>query len=85
MDENLVRIIMAQRSNHGVTPQIKMKPRLLKTRDAAQYIGMHPDMLIRFEKKGWVRSFYFPGCRSKRWDVMELNRMIDKIKRGEIR
>jgi len=49
MDENLVRIIMAQRNNNGVTPQIKMKPRLLKTRDAAQYIGMYPDMLTRFE------------------------------------
>ncbi len=63
---------------------LQIIPRLLTTKEAALYIGMCEDMLIKFANKGWITPFYFPGCRSKRWDKIDLNVMINKVKKGII-
>ena len=74
---------MADHNNNDVIPRI-VQQRLLFLEEAARYINMHKNMLLKFEKRGWVKPFYFPNCRSKRYDVLDLDRMIERIKNGEI-
>jgi len=61
-----------------------VQQRLLFLEEAARYINMHKNMLIKFEKKVGSDLFIFPNCRSKRYDVLDLDRMIERIKNGEI-
>ena len=79
----MIGAIMEQRNNNDIIPRI-VQQRLLFLEEAARYINMHKNMLLKFEKKGWIRPFYFPNCRSKRYDVLDLDRMIERIKNGEI-
>ena len=69
--------------NESLIPRI-VNERLLFLEQAAKYINMHKNMLLKFEKRGWIKPFYFPNCRSKRYDIVELDKMIEKIKKGEI-
>ena len=74
---------MSDHNNNDVIPRI-VQQRLLFLEEAARYINMHKNMLLKFAKRGWVKLFYFPNCRSKRYDVLDLDRMIERIKNGEI-
>ena len=49
---------MSDHNNNDVIPRI-VQQRLLFLEEAARYINMHKNRLLKFEKKGWVRPFSF--------------------------
>ena len=72
-EQDAVKIFMAHSNNNDVIPRI-VQQRLLFLEEAARSINMHKNMLLKFEKKAWIRPFYFSNCRSKRYDVLDLDR-----------
>ncbi len=58
----------------------KPTQRLLDEPDAAAYVGQCVGTFRTFQTKGWIRPFYWPGYASKRFDIRELDALIDRIK-----
>ena len=59
----------------------KPTQRLLDEPDAAAYVGQCIGTFRAFQARGWIKPFYWPGYVSKRFDVNELDALIDRIKR----
>jgi len=54
---------------------IASAPDRLRVAEAAQYLGVHPDTLRRWERAGKIRAYRTPGGE-RRFDITDLDQAI---------
>ena len=57
-----------------------LEKRILNEKEAASYLGIGLTKFRFYDAKGYIARLHFPDNCSKRYDIMELDQWIEKLK-----
>lgn len=57
-----------------------IEKRILNEKEAAEYLGIGLTKFRSYDSKGYISRLRYPENSSKRYDILELDSWIDKLK-----